>query len=45
MKDGKLKFSFFPKVLTEIKDKKGRIIVQTVYQNGWYCTVANYYRK
>jgi hypothetical protein len=34
---------FKKKVITDIRDEKGRIIVQTTYQGGWYSTIANHY--
>lgn len=32
-----------PKVIQEIKDDQGRIVLKTTYHNGWYSTVVNHY--
>lgn len=34
---------FKKKIVTDIRDEKGRIVVQTTYQGGWYSTIANHY--
>lgn len=34
---------FKPKIVSEIRDKKGRIVLKTIYHNGWYKIIANHY--
>lgn len=34
---------FGEKVLTEMKDSKGRIVLRTIYSGGWYKTIAHNY--
>ena len=35
-----MKKLFGEQVITEIRDKKGRLVLKTTYSGGWYRTIA-----